>query len=266
MSLKEVEKELKAEEEECQRCGGLVRHATSADRFVILGLELEESQRKVHVLAVQHKNPTRHQKASLTEQRNILRAKIQNWEKLHSIYLPRLLQYLSDIEVSANKSADDSVVNPEDITLWLPSAVPDVNREHVCMDGLPTIEDRLLKTRMIQYKNKNIRGQRDSTRSRSVIDSVHQRALNFATQYRVARAMKLALAGPGEWEKMYRVLENGDIWSYTDADHSKLWVGRKGTNEDSDQPSGLDTGCPPEQDMTLDAKECTRREGTDQTH
>lgn len=44
MGLKEVEKELQEEEAERQWHRGLVRHATSADRFMVLGLELEESQ------------------------------------------------------------------------------------------------------------------------------------------------------------------------------------------------------------------------------
>ncbi|KAK0432575.1 hypothetical protein EV421DRAFT_1719449 [Armillaria borealis] len=44
MSEEEVEKELEAEEEECHHQGGRVLHVTSADKFVVLGLVLEESQ------------------------------------------------------------------------------------------------------------------------------------------------------------------------------------------------------------------------------
>ena len=44
LSEKEVEKELEEEEEERRHNGGVVCHATSADKFLILGLELEESQ------------------------------------------------------------------------------------------------------------------------------------------------------------------------------------------------------------------------------
>ncbi len=84
-------------------------------------------------------------------------------------------------------------------------------------------------------------------------------------QYRVARAAKLALAGVGEWEKMYRVLENGDIRSYTDADRKKPWVGRKGTNEDSDEPVPLDAAPTTEESLTLEEDERMRREGTGPT-
>ncbi len=40
----EVEKELEAEEEEHRRLGGQVLHLMSADKFIVLGLALEESQ------------------------------------------------------------------------------------------------------------------------------------------------------------------------------------------------------------------------------
>ncbi len=44
MSENEVENELATKEKERQRSGGVVRHGTSADKFLILGLQLEESQ------------------------------------------------------------------------------------------------------------------------------------------------------------------------------------------------------------------------------
>ncbi len=44
LSEKEVNKELELEEEERQHRGGVVCHATSANQFVMLGLELEEWQ------------------------------------------------------------------------------------------------------------------------------------------------------------------------------------------------------------------------------
>lgn len=44
LSEKEVEKELELEEEERHCQGGVVWHATSANKFVMLGLELEDCQ------------------------------------------------------------------------------------------------------------------------------------------------------------------------------------------------------------------------------
>ncbi len=39
-----MEKELQEEEEERQQRGGIVQHGTSADKFIILDLQLEDSQ------------------------------------------------------------------------------------------------------------------------------------------------------------------------------------------------------------------------------
>ncbi|SJL15740.1 uncharacterized protein ARMOST_19245 [Armillaria ostoyae] len=255
MSEVEVEKELEAEEQERRRQGGHVLHATSADKFIVLALSLEESQRKVRELTAQHKNPTTRQGTSLKEQHSILKDKLRNWLILaiilRAIYIPGLIQYLTEIGEPSGEHGDE---NPEDVKLWLPSHLPGDRRRVVCMEGLPAIEERLrvaqchdalngirhtlrLKTRMIHFRNKNTRGQRPSTRARAVIDGVHQRALAFATKYRTARTAKLALSGPGEWEDTLLVLENKDIRSYTDVERKKRGLGCRGNNEDNDKPT-----------------------------
>ncbi|PBK71032.1 hypothetical protein ARMSODRAFT_987945 [Armillaria solidipes] len=171
LSKKEVEKELEEEEEERKHKGGVVRHATSADKFLILGLELEESQRKVRTMAAKHTNKTltESQDTSLMDQRNA-------WAPLRGIYLLGLLQYLADIHESNGLSLEDTDLNLEAIKLWLPSSVPADSQGSVCIEGLPDMEDRLwtvqcndalqgiwhmlhLKLRMVQFKNKNTRGQ-----------------------------------------------------------------------------------------------------------
>jgi len=71
--------------------------------------------------------------------------------------------------------------------IWLPSRIPSEKRAAVCQKGLDLVKDKLraaqcqdaldgvrhilkIKTRMIAFKNRNIRGQRQGTRSRAVID------------------------------------------------------------------------------------------------
>ncbi|PBK83209.1 hypothetical protein ARMGADRAFT_1038011 [Armillaria gallica] len=152
LSEKEVEKELELKEEERWHHGGVVHHATSANQFVMLSLELEE------------------------------------WQL----------------------SLDDTDQSPEEITLWLPSDVP--------TDCRPSLH-------MVQFKNKNTRGQHATTRSRSVIDGMHQQALSFVTKYQVARMAKMELIGGGEWEDVLKVLQNADIQTYTDPDHIRRDVG-----------------------------------------
>jgi len=125
---------------------------------------------------------------NLTEQRNLLRSRIRAWEQLQAIYMPGLLQYCHDL--STRRSTPSLSDNPEDLEIWLPSKLPQADRARVYMQGLAAVEEKLhtaqcydaldsirhiltVKTCMIQFKNKNVRGQKGGTRSRAVIDRVH---------------------------------------------------------------------------------------------
>jgi len=127
--------------------------------------------------------------------------------------------------------------------------IPAADRPAVCQDGLADIEERLrtaqcqdalegvrnilkIKTRMIAFKNRNIRGQRQGTRSRAVIDRVHERARNMAQKYRASRAAKLELSGHGAWEETLLILKDEDVRGYQDADRLRVRPGRHGTVED----------------------------------
>ena len=118
--------------------------------------------------------------------------------------MPSLAQHRASLE-SATPN-----IHPEGSIIWLPSQIPAPLRLHVCCPELPQIEERIhtaqcydtldmvryvlrVKTRMIVFKNKSVRGQRDGTRSRTVIDRVHERVRAAAEKYRVARQAKYAL-------------------------------------------------------------------------
>jgi hypothetical protein len=161
--------------------------------------------------------------------------------------MPGLLQFLSD----TSEDVQQLDIHPEEVKLWLPSSVPHNRLSQICVDGLPPIEERLrvaqmndaltgirhtlrVKSRMIQFKNANVRGQREGTRSRTIIDRIHEKARSFAIKYRVARVAKMLLSGPGDWEQIYRPLADSDIRSYTDPTRLRFGAGRRGTNEDEE--------------------------------
>lgn len=127
-----------------------------------------------------------------------------------------------------------------------------------------------IKSRMIQFKNRNIRGQREGTRSRAVIDRVHEKARAAAAKYRAARDAHLALAGPGEWEKTYRVLHDADIRGYQDPELIRERVSRRGTFEDGQEPVSQELGISVQGegargDLTLFNEPRERRDGTGET-
>jgi hypothetical protein len=196
------------------------------------------------------KNPdaaTARQSSSITEQRNILRNRIRAWEEILPLYMPGLAQYRNGLESDA--SSNSEAERPEDAIIWLPSQIPPHHRSRVCYSGLADIEEKIrvaqcydnldtvrhvlnIKSRLVEFKNLNVRGQRDSTRSRMFIDRVHERAKVAAERYRVARRAKMALTGSGDWEETLRVLNDADIRGYRDPDRLRVGVGRRGTLED----------------------------------
>ncbi|KDR84217.1 hypothetical protein GALMADRAFT_54716 [Galerina marginata CBS 339.88] len=288
LSEAQVKKELAEEEERRLAQGGVSLHATSAWSFFQMGLDLEDTQHRLKRLSKTNAgklNITLGQERTLTEERNILRGRIRAWEQLLHIYMPGLLQYQTDLAKRTSSQSDSppKSEHPEDFELWLPSHLPAAVRATVCSSGLPKIEERLrdaqcsdaldkircilkVKSRMIYFKNKNLRGQRDRTRSRTIIDRVHQKARNAADRYRSARRGKLALAGPGQWEETFRVLEDRDIRGYQDPNRLHTRVGRRGVLEDeqldqaqSEQPESNDEG------FVLFNEERSRRDGTGET-
>ena len=183
--------------------------------------------------------------------------------------------------------------NPEDTPLSLPSSLPPDRISVVCYPGLPSIEEKLrtaqcydaleglrhilrLKTRMVNFKNKNSRGQREGLRSHAIIDRVHARARKTTEKYRAARAAKLKLSGPGEWEKVLRLLHDADVRSYSDPDRLRPKQGRLGTMEEVEGGNVDEAGATggkiqapvPEEDgrgINLLPEERSKRDGTGET-
>ncbi|KAG6904853.1 hypothetical protein DXG01_006715 [Tephrocybe rancida] len=124
---------------------------------------------------------------------------------------------------------------------------------HDALEGIQHV--LLVKTRMIQFENANIQGQKSSTRSQTIINWAHERARGFAQKYCVAREWKLLLSGPGKWEQTLRPLADGDIQAYTDP--GCLWrgPGHPGTMED-------DTAAPLQ--VPLEGRESRELEGVEE--
>jgi hypothetical protein len=208
---------------------------------------------------------TEAQKARLTERRNALRIKIRAWEIIQPIYMPGLLQYLAVVPQTSTPLDE----RPESHIIYLPSTIAPEQRAQVCIGGLMDIEACLrvaqchdalenlratlhLKTRMVHFKNKNHHGQREGTRSRTLIDGVQRRVDSWAQKYRDARKAKLLLSSPGPWEEVLRPLEPGDVRSYVDPEIPT----RKPVN--TSDPSGLDDSL---MDDTMDRADRRRPTG-----
>ncbi|KAF9471895.1 hypothetical protein BDN70DRAFT_819429 [Pholiota conissans] len=254
MTSAKVYEELRKEED---RNGAESRplHSTGPVDFIRIGLELEEMHR--------------------------LSKNIRDWELIRATYMPGLLQFQTE-SGAGGPAIWDGDPNPEDVDLFLPSQIPESHRSSVCVGRLSALEGRYreaqcldaldtlrqtlrIKTRMIQFKNKNVRGQAQSTRSRSIIDRVHRRALVSVEKYRVARAAKLRLSGPGSWEDTLRPLLNSDVRGYSDPRRNGQGPGRRGIWEDDHQPDAVAEGEGGDAELEAIPPERGRREGTGRT-
>ncbi|EDR07081.1 uncharacterized protein LACBIDRAFT_328410 [Laccaria bicolor S238N-H82] len=251
----EIQKEFAAEEESLLVGSAPALHSTTMSSFMVLALDLEDSQRRL-------------------------------W-----VYMPGLQQLQLEQERTNSKTLraghfqpPPASNHPEHVDLWLPSSLSSTSCVSVCSARLIAIEEKLrmaqcsdaleslrhvlcVKSRMILFKNKNVRGQRDGTQSRSVIDRVHARARAAATKYRLARLAKLSLSGPGAWESALRVLLDSDIRAYSDPEKMRVPVRQRGTLEHKSEEveeSGPSNTQAREIDLRPEIR--GRRDGTGDTH
>ncbi len=156
------------------------------------------------------------QKRRLTIQRSFTRIRTAQ-----RIYMPILVALDDDSE------DEPSQRDIEDEPVWLPSLL-DTNQRATCSSALVEKEDRLReaqchdaldsirslqrgKAQYIIYKNRNVRGQRPSTRARASLDRLDEKIRLKAAQYRDARRALVRLRGTGDWESTLRPLSEEDL-------------------------------------------------------
>ncbi len=140
--------------------------------------------------------------------------------------------------------------------------------EHLCTapchNALNSVHHILcLKMWMVEYKNKNMRGQQDGIRLQAGINAIHEWALVAAHKYCTAREVKLKLSSSGDWERTLHKLKDSNIRSYQDPDHFCRGTGCQETNEDSWGPGS--TSEPVEHDIDLYQDDHEKWDGTGQT-
>ncbi|KAL0568496.1 hypothetical protein V5O48_013487 [Marasmius crinis-equi] len=257
-------RELALDDEQRLKRGGMEYPSVSPSAFMVLLLDVRDSQRKLKdQLKAQTRDPTSRQTTKIIEQRNALRRTLITLESLRHVYMPGLEGYLREASLPDN----DPELHPEDTVVYLPSDLPECRRSRLCVPELAEIEAKLqrarcldslhglrhtlrVKSRMILFKNTNVRGQKDSGRSREVINRVVFRARAFAESYRESRAAYKQLVGGGTWESQLQVLKDSDVRSLRDPALVYVGPGRRGTNEEDEEVSKA-PGSAPEDNIDL---------------
>ncbi|KAL1937896.1 hypothetical protein VTO73DRAFT_12789 [Trametes versicolor] len=203
--------------------------------FMQVGLELEELQR-----TLRSKVPSRHSDKDLVDllqQRNSLRRRLHLWVETQHVYMPAVVQLRIQTNTVLPSLPDESppdgdpddenidTVNPEEIALWLPSAVPealrvgDFTRRLVDLERrlrLAQIDDSLSEIRRVrrmlmgisEFKRLHISGtgNRANMRSRTVYSNFLRKQTCAADRYRSAYRALSSLDPDGTWRHTFREL------------------------------------------------------------
>lgn len=159
--------------------------------------------------------------ANLQQRRTALLHQIRHLREVQAIYM-------NDIEDTLARNPQSPGTEPEDMNLWLPSALSPAERLSTCVNNIAGIEDQLREAQcrdslakmrnylhtqahFIKYRNTNIRGQRANTRAKTLMDTLTAKIGRTALKYRAARAAVLQLRGPGPWQQELQELQSKDV-------------------------------------------------------
>ncbi|KII84055.1 hypothetical protein PLICRDRAFT_671736 [Plicaturopsis crispa FD-325 SS-3] len=216
-------------------------HNVTPSGFIIAGLDLEEQQRRIRIegsgpwaaagaeASRLRTNLTSSQETDITQLRTRLTRNITRFRTLQATYMPAALRLLEN-----NPTAAASTVQPEDVALYLPSALM-AEQLRGCTAGLAEIEDKLrdaqcasaldslrtqlhIKSRYLTYKQFESRHQAMATRTRTLITRNETKIQLHAAKYQDARRAKIGLAGGDASSIALRELTRNDCRCMEDSE------------------------------------------------
>ncbi|KAJ7758846.1 hypothetical protein DFH07DRAFT_867964 [Mycena maculata] len=217
-----------AEEEAADAARGVTPlHDVSPSKFLTIGLEIEEEQRRVKVQVLLKKANTTAMKIDLGALRTRLTHRVNQFRKLQSTYMPISLQALGAMAI-----AEDEVI--ERMPLMLPSALTKAQREGAgCMAGLGNMEEMMrdaqCRTALARLRNQL------NVKSRLLIYTKHQTMVArneskirlHSEKYQVAWESIRRLSPSGDAEKVgWQLLRKEDIRCMEDDEDVEKKVAR----------------------------------------
>ncbi|KAF8997031.1 hypothetical protein BDZ89DRAFT_970727, partial [Hymenopellis radicata] len=203
----------------------------SATVFLTLGADIRWRQLRIMSMLKARAKLSAADTDKVQARRRTLLRSLQKFRELQAIHMPNV----SELVLRADNPAGEPVL-AENIKLWMPSDVPAEDRDSMVKPYLLRMEtllqrehcsSALLKMRLklhaknhiIRFRDKNVTGQKRSTRARTLIDRVSDQVDLFAAQYRCAQGALTSLVGSGGVGE-FRVLTQEDISSKFVEDHN----------------------------------------------
>ncbi|KAJ7690749.1 hypothetical protein B0H17DRAFT_1159968 [Mycena rosella] len=142
--------------------------------------------------------------------------KLKTFQDLQARHMPEASQALEEEEEA--QDPESAPINPENVTLWMPSELKGTARTRGCVKGLAEKEAKLreaqcsnalddlqrrlhAKRHFIQFRNSNVVGQRQATQSNTLIAQVRERIETITAKYCRGWKALTALKGKTYCEK-----------------------------------------------------------------
>ncbi|KAL0573342.1 hypothetical protein V5O48_008620, partial [Marasmius crinis-equi] len=222
----EIDIRLKYAQEEAQSTAYL--HEVTPSAFIMLGLDIEEQQRRLRLDLKPHGNETPLQRTSIAERRaKILRliSKFRSAQHIHNPLVFAMISQLPDTDTPAPPA--------EEAQLYLPSGLSHELRCHPDMkqwvdmetdyrraqlrSSLEGIRTHLfVQTRLYSQKSIHIRHQKANTRARAIIDRNRRKIDELQQKYSAGWAALKVMVG--ESFIGFKQLRPEDVVSYNDPD------------------------------------------------
>ncbi|RPD53249.1 hypothetical protein L226DRAFT_576495 [Lentinus tigrinus ALCF2SS1-7] len=195
----------------------------SSSTLVVVGMEIEDQQRKLLAdSSALGAHPTDLQRAKILERQNALQRRIDGWRAIQELFMPGIATLIE------RPSHVDASSLPQNLPLLLPSTacvhiiVPNVLLTHEwrlrlaqAFDALTDLRGHLeVRAYVYRYKDHHVRGQRESLRSRDIVNGIEDKIKMDASRYCAAYSTLTTLSaalGKQDWRGSLQVLNDADI-------------------------------------------------------
>ncbi|KAJ7037078.1 hypothetical protein C8F04DRAFT_1180802 [Mycena alexandri] len=200
-----------AKEELVQSGEGVeVEREDTPSTLILMGLEIEESQRHLAIDVKALANPTSVQQVDFLKRRTNLLKHIRAFRKVQRCYMPHVRKYLTQSQKALWDTEADC--DAEAIRLFLLSDITDgAKRVEACATGLIEVELSLREGEAHNALEALRQGYRALTRGQGVLRQNNVRIHKAKLHSCYVRNALARLRGNGEWERTLKVLQDKDI-------------------------------------------------------
>ncbi|KAJ7740190.1 hypothetical protein DFH07DRAFT_870303 [Mycena maculata] len=239
LTMKEIWVRLAKEELIRSGEGVEVEREDTPTTFILMGLEIEESQRQLAIGVKANATPTELQTINILKRRTTLVKRIRGFRKMQRTYMPNIRRFLT----TAQRAQWDTETerDAEAIRLFMPSDITEATkRDSACADcrkSRGTCGRALrggLRTRTMtnRFRLRNATGQRALTRGQGILRQINMKIHKAKLRYRYARNALSRLRGHGAWERDLQVLLDSDVRALNERALTEEEAAQRGTVHD----------------------------------